>query len=63
MRLLERILVATDLSHGADDAVNMACYLAKTFHSEVVLLHVMPPLPGVSVPSELVKDQIQKCLV
>ena len=62
MRLLERILVATDLSHGADDAVNMACYLAEAFHSEVVLLYVMPPLAGVSVPSELVKDQIHKYL-
>ncbi len=62
MRLLERILVATDLSSAADDAINMTAFLAKTFHSEVVLLHVMPPLPGVSTPSDLVKNQINQCL-
>ncbi|MHC4401480.1 MAG: universal stress protein [Planctomycetota bacterium] len=62
MRLLERILVATDLSQAADDAVKMAAYLARAFESEVWPIYVMPPLPEVAVPSDLVKDQVAKYL-
>ena len=42
MKLLEKILVATDFSPGADDAVQTAVFVAKQFHSEIVLLHVVP---------------------
>jgi len=62
MRLLERILVATDLSQGADDAVEMAAYLASAFESEAILLHVMPPLRGVEVPSSMVRSEVNKYL-
>ena len=42
MKLLERILVATDFSRGAHDAVQMAVFVAKRFDSEILLLHVVP---------------------
>jgi nucleotide-binding universal stress UspA family protein len=62
MQLLQRILVATDLSQAADDAVKMAAYLAKAFQSEIILQYVMPPLPDVSEPSDMVKGQIKTYL-
>jgi len=42
MRLLERILVATDFTSGAHDTVRMASFVASHFQSEVILLHVVP---------------------
>jgi len=42
MKLLEKILVATDFGSGADEALRMAVFVAKHFQSEVVLLHVVP---------------------
>jgi universal stress protein E len=62
MRLIERILVATDFSQSADDAVKMASYLAKGFDASVQLIHAMPPLPGVAVSSTLIKEQITNYL-
>jgi nucleotide-binding universal stress UspA family protein len=41
MKLLERILIATDFSPGADDALATGALVAKQFDSEVTLLHVM----------------------
>ncbi len=62
MRLSERILVATDMSQAADDAVKMASYLARAFESEVQLLYVIPPLPDVDVPSDIITEEITKYL-
>jgi universal stress protein E len=42
MKLLERILVATDFSPGADDALATGLLVAKKYDSEVTLLHVIP---------------------
>ena len=42
MKLLDKILVATDFSPGADDALQVAAFVAKHFHSEIILLHVVP---------------------
>ncbi|HUT91192.1 MAG TPA: universal stress protein [Thermoguttaceae bacterium] len=42
MKLMERILVATDFGSGADEALRMAVFVAKHFQSEIVLLHVVP---------------------
>ena len=39
MKLLERILVATDFGRAAEDAVEMAIYTACRFESKVYLLH------------------------
>jgi len=42
MKLLEKILVATDFSPGARDALQMAVFVANRLHSEIILLHVVP---------------------
>ena len=46
MGLLERILVATDFSPGADDALATALLVAKQFRSQVALIHVIPSAGG-----------------
>jgi len=43
VKLLERILVATDFSRAAEDTVRMASYVARQFESTVELLHVKAP--------------------
>ncbi len=42
MKLLEKILLATDFSKSSDDVVNYAISLAKTFQSKITLIHVLP---------------------
>ncbi len=48
MQLVKRILVATDFSPTADDALKTAAAVAKHFNSEVILLHVIPDAMGAS---------------
>lgn len=42
MKLIQKILVAVDFMRATDEVVAHAIHLAKTFHAEVVLLHVLP---------------------
>jgi nucleotide-binding universal stress UspA family protein len=42
MKLLERILVPTNFSAAAEDAVQTAIFVAKQFNSEICLMHVIP---------------------
>ena len=42
MKLMERILLATNFRSGAGDALQIAVLVAKQFHSEIILLHVVP---------------------
>ena len=46
MKLLERILVATDFELASKNAFQMAFVLAKEFHSEIILIHVVPEVRG-----------------
>ena len=62
VKLLERVLLATDFSTGADDALKVALSLAKTFHSELVLLHVMPGGLGRSLVKDMVKKKLSEQL-
>lgn len=70
MKLLERILVATDFSRASEDAVRMASYLARHFESTVDLFHVKAPAedweeppskPDENLPEHL--DHIAKRMV
>ena len=45
MTTIHRILYATDLSHVSAPAWDEARLLGKLFGAEIVLLHVVPPLP------------------
>lgn len=42
MKLLEKILFATDFSKSSNKAIKNAIGLAKIFHSKITLLHVIP---------------------
>jgi nucleotide-binding universal stress UspA family protein len=42
MKLVERILLATDFSPEASDAQETAAFVARQFDSEILILHVMP---------------------
>jgi nucleotide-binding universal stress UspA family protein len=42
MKLLEKILLATDFGSGAEDALQTAIYVAKHFQAKIILLHVVP---------------------
>lgn len=46
MKLLEKILVATDFGSGAHDALQIAVFVARQFHSEIILLHVVAGSSG-----------------
>jgi len=46
MKMLSKILVATDFSPAAADAVETAGAVAKVFHSQLLLVHVTPLAPG-----------------
>ena len=64
VKLLERILVATDFSHAANDAVRMAGHVARSFGSAVDLLHVrssgsMPA--GASAEDGEFSEQLEAC--
>lgn len=44
MKLLEKILLATDFGKSTENLVNNAIGLAKTFNSKIILVHVLPNL-------------------
>ncbi|MBM3858237.1 MAG: universal stress protein [Verrucomicrobia bacterium] len=55
MKLIEKILVATDFSEAAHDALRAALAVAGKFRSKLVLLHVIPG--AVDAPLELERLQ------
>ena len=62
MKLLEKILFATDFSQAADSALQMAMFAAKAFDSEILLIHVMPELHDSAVTLDQVKKASAKRL-
>ena len=62
MKLLEKILVATDFSQSSGHAVQTAQALAKAFGSEIILLHVIPKVPDSLVNLRTVRMGIRERL-
>ena len=64
MKFLEKILVATDLSKAAENAVQTALFVAKTFDAEIDLIHVIPEVEdsplGLDVLKEAATEKLQK---
>ncbi|MCB0586167.1 MAG: universal stress protein, partial [Phaeodactylibacter sp.] len=60
MRILEKILLATDLLPSSENVVNDAIYLAKAFHSKIILLHVLPENIGSEKVKKLFGETIKK---
>ena len=49
MKLLEKILVAMDFTPPSRDALRLATLLARAFHSEIILIHVIPEIMGIKI--------------
>lgn len=62
MKTLERILLTTDFGDSAEDAVTMAISVAKTFDSEVTLIHVVPEVEDSPVPQETLQQAMRALL-
>lgn len=64
MKFLEKILVATDLSKAAENAVQTALFVAKTFDAEIDLIHVIPEVEdsplGLDVLEAAATEKLQK---
>lgn len=50
--ILKNILVATDFSACSDAAIRLAATLARQHHSQLTLLHAIPPEPMLQIPME-----------
>ncbi len=57
---LRKILVPTDVSPNAQRALEWAAFLAATYKSEIVLLHVVPPASAMWAPDVEAERRIEK---
>ncbi|MBZ9630804.1 universal stress protein [Salegentibacter sp. LM13S] len=55
MKLIKRILVATDLSNASENVVENAIDMAKIFESEIALVYVLPTNTGNKKTDDLLK--------
>ena len=55
MKLLKRIMVATDFSLHSRDALQMAVFLAKEYRSEIFLIHIIPETRGLKIDRDEIK--------
>jgi len=62
MKLLEKILLPTDLTPAFGNTGAMAIRLAKKFQSEILLMHVIPELQNLPIPLDTVKEETKKHL-
>ena len=62
MKLLDKILLATDFSQGSDTALQMSSFVAKTFNSKIILIHVIPKIQDPTLAPEKVKKSVRKKL-
>ena len=58
MKLLEKILVATNFGKDSDQTIQAAVSVAKTFNSEIILLHVIPKVSGFPTAVENLKKKV-----
>lgn len=58
MKLLEKILVATDFGKASKDALQMASVLAKEFHSEIILIHVIPEIKDFQITRGKIRKKV-----
>ncbi|UCG11298.1 MAG: universal stress protein [Deltaproteobacteria bacterium] len=60
MKLLEKILLATDFSQASNDALQMAVFVAKAFRSRIIPIHVIPKIQDSPLAMEMVKETVTK---
>lgn len=54
----KKILVPIDFSSSSHAALDAAIELAEKFHSEIILLHVIPAFPNVSIPDSITEAAV-----
>jgi nucleotide-binding universal stress UspA family protein len=54
--------VATDFGKASKDALQMAILLAKEFHSEIILFHVVPEIRDFQMVRSRIKSKVTKKL-
>jgi len=59
MKLLHKILLATDFSQSANEAMKRSIHLAKIFKSEILILHVIPSMEMSKLNKELIEKGVQ----
>ncbi len=62
MRILEKILLATDLFPSTENVVDNAIALARAFHSNIILLHVLPDNIDNKKANKLLEETARKRL-
>ena len=62
MKLLDKILLATDFSQASSSALQMSTFVAQTFNSEIILIHVIRGIQDSTLAVETVKKSIRKKL-
>ncbi|MFH1438875.1 MAG: universal stress protein [Pseudomonadota bacterium] len=62
MKIIEKILFATDFSKAADSALESAVVAAKAFESELVVLAVIPEVKGSPIAADMVRIQVEQKL-
>lgn len=58
MKLLEKILVATDFKHASEEALRMSLFLAKEFESEIILIHVIPEIRDYQIARGKIRKKV-----
>ena len=62
MKLLEKILLPVDFTESSERAVETAIETARTFKSDIYLIHVIPELNIRGIPMDMVRDNVSKKL-
>lgn len=60
MKLLHKILFATDFSKSSERALDMSMHLAKLFNSEIYVLHVIPSMELSKLNKEMIENGVQR---
>jgi len=55
LKLLKKIVVATDFSKHSRDGLQMAILLAKGFQAEIALIHVFPEIRGLGIERDAIR--------
>ncbi|RMG68979.1 MAG: hypothetical protein D6715_00790 [Calditrichaeota bacterium] len=62
MKLMESILLPVDFTPSSNAAVDMAVYLGRIFHSEIILLHVVPENLPAHLAEEMMNEVAKKAM-
>lgn len=62
MKELSKILVATDLTPASQDVVSLGVTIARKFHSQVILITVIPEIHTSSISPDAIKQGVVKLL-